>query len=114
MGELRLLAAPEAARMMAGDPQVKPTILQRQANARAKRREVEFSSDVRAEIRARAGGCCEVCRMSKIDHYHHKLMRSHGGKGTVANGLAVCGSCHAIIHTHPYLSYTLGYLVRAS
>lgn len=73
----------------------------------------EFSPHTKAAIRDRAGDKCEVCREARIDHFHHRLMRSHGGMGTMENGLAVCYPCHSKVHLNPYVSYMRGWLVRS-
>jgi hypothetical protein len=88
----------------------------RQQAANRKKSLVEFGEDVRSTVRRRAFGRCEVkapgCR-DGIHHYHHRLLRSHGGSGTLENCLGVCGPCHATIHANPDWAYRHGLLVRA-
>jgi hypothetical protein len=77
---------------------------------------VEFSADVRTSVRSRAFARCEVlapgCR-GGIHHFHHRLLRSHGGTGTIENCLGVCGPCHNAIHANPDWAYRHGLLVRS-
>jgi hypothetical protein len=81
-------------------------------------RGVEFSDDVRRLVRRRAGGKCEAhCTKnctSAIRHFHHRLLRSQGGKGTLDNCLGVCAWCHSWIHDHPLESYMRGWLIRGT
>jgi hypothetical protein len=74
---------------------------------------VEFPARVRGAVRYRAGDRCEVCLIRRIDHIHHKLLRSAGGKGVPENALGVCHSCHTYIHANPEKSYEMGWLVHA-
>lgn len=77
---------------------------------------VEFTEKAKSVMRYRSGGVCEVhtpdCR-SRAVVFHHRLMRSHGGKGYAANGLYVCGPCHLYIHANPKISYEEGWLIRS-
>lgn len=81
-------------------------------------RGVEFSDDVRRLVRRRAGGKCEAhCTKNcteQIRHFHHRLMRSQGGKGTIDNCLGVCLPCHGHIHANPIESYLRGWLIRGT
>lgn len=75
----------------------------------------EFSQKTREEMRERAGNCCEICRLRPIGCFHHRLLRSQGGFGTLENGMALCsgpGSCHEWIHNNTGESYELGYLIE--
>ena len=76
---------------------------------------VEFSSDTKAAARRRARDRCEAAGPTcteRIDQFHHRLPRSQGGKGWLANCLAVCSPCHHLIHHHVAWSYRHGLLVR--
>lgn len=67
----------------------------------------DFTPKVAAAIRARADGRCEGCHRYTETQLHHRLYKSRGGKGTVANGIALCGlggvqgagMCHGKAHT---------------
>ena len=64
----------------------------------------EFTAKARAIIRKRSGGICEACGKVPAAQVHHRLYKSRGGRGNVANGLHVCGfgnagGCHGIAHT---------------
>ena len=63
-----------------------------------------FTVKAAAEILRRAGGLCEGCHRRDDLQLHHRLYKSRGGKGTVANGIALCGlgnasGCHGKAHT---------------
>ena len=82
--------------------------------------QVDFSQEVRELLFARCHGYCEKCSYSlQKDNWcaHHRLLRKHGGKGTVQNGLAVHHSCHNTstdsIHLNPKKSYEMGWLVKS-
>jgi 5-methylcytosine-specific restriction endonuclease McrA len=69
---------------------------------------------VRPLIMARSRGICEVCDEAPVDHLHHKLRRSQGGKNDLANLIGVCFHCQSRIHSHPTISYETGLLKRSS
>lgn len=77
---------------------------------------VNFTEKVKARVRLRAHGCCEAglagCT-GAIEQFHHRLMKSQGGKGTLSNALGVCHRCHAAIHANPKWAYLHGLLVRS-
>ena len=81
-------------------------------------RGVEFSDEVKGHVRRRSGGRCEAhCTKAchgTIQHFHHRLMRSQGGKGTIDNCLGVCRACHDFVHAHPVESYLRGWLIRGT
>lgn len=65
---------------------------------------VEFTPAVREAIAERSGGVCEACGQARATNVHHRLYKSRGGRGTVTNGLALCGmgntsGCHGLAHT---------------
>lgn len=77
----------------------------------------DFSDVTRQDLVDRSGGWCEVAVpgcMGRGDQAHHRLRRSQGGKGTLANGLWVCRACHAYVHDHPAESYERGWLIRSA
>jgi len=59
-----------------------------------------FSPTQKEAILSKQNGICVKCR-KKLDpraiHFHHKKPWSSGGRTTVANGKAVCGTCHEIL-----------------
>lgn len=97
----------------------------RSTGNRAERRQrqgkapIEFPPNVREAVLRRSGGRCEAkadlsgCT-DRVEHYHHRKLRSQGGLGTKVNCLGVCGPCHTHIHAHPTLAYMRGWLVRGS
>ena len=58
----------------------------------------EFSSKVRVEAFARAGGRCEVCRLvirpGHGPHYDHAAPDAVGGEPTLENCQVLCKFCH--------------------
>lgn len=72
----------------------------------------EFAADVKADGAERASFRCERCKQRAIEQYHHKLMRSQGGMGTLDNLACLCAFCHAEVHANPLRSYEDGWLVR--
>jgi hypothetical protein len=54
---------------------------------------------LRRRVLAREAGLCGNPRCGhRADHCHHVVFRSRGGKTELANEVAVCGTCHALIH----------------
>ena len=90
--------------------------MKRTALKRTRSTKLDFSTATKELISERAFSRCEVasvgCR-GGIHHFHHRRLRAQGGSGTEANGLAVCGPCHTLIHMNPDWSYRHGLLVRA-
>jgi len=72
---------------------------------------------VRALVRARSGGVCEVCGNARATNYQHRKNRSQGGLWSASNGLAVCGTgttgCHGRIHANPAEAVSKGHQVRS-
>ena len=54
---------------------------------------------LRRRVLAREAGRCGNPRCShRADHCHHVVFRSRGGKTEIANEVAVCTTCHALVH----------------
>ena len=54
---------------------------------------------LRRQVVARDGGRCGNPRCHhRADHCHHIVFRSQGGKTKLANEVAVCTTCHALVH----------------
>jgi 5-methylcytosine-specific restriction endonuclease McrA len=54
---------------------------------------------LRRRVMAREGGRCGNPRCgNRADHCHHIVFRSEGGKTELANEVAVCATCHALVH----------------
>lgn len=54
---------------------------------------------MRRQILAREAGRCGNPRCHhRADHCHHIVLRSRGGKTKLANEVAVCATCHALVH----------------
>jgi hypothetical protein len=54
---------------------------------------------MRRQVLARETGRCGNPRCHhRADHCHHIVFRSRGGKTELANEIAVCTTCHALIH----------------
>jgi hypothetical protein len=48
---------------------------------------------------AREGGRCGNPRCHhRADHCHHIVLRSRGGRTELENEIAVCSTCHALVH----------------
>jgi hypothetical protein len=73
----------------------------------------EFPPAVRQAIRYRTRNLCELCHSAEIVHFHHRLRKSQGGRGTEENCLGVCAKDHAYIHANPAISYANGWLLHA-
>ena len=74
---------------------------------------VEFSDTTKQFVTSRSGGWCEMHNCaSTIDEFHHRKMKSAGGKGSIANCLGLCSPMHRMIHDNPDWSYRHGALVR--
>lgn len=77
-----------------------------------------LSEDVRAAVDERSGLSCEgrlllpTLHCSGILQYHHKLMRSHGGRDEASNIASLCGTHHHHVHANPEWSYGVGLLIR--
>lgn len=64
----------------------------------------------------RADGWCEclvpgVCT-GRVEHLHHRQMRSQGGPHTVENLGGICAADHDFIHKHHAWAYEHGWLVH--
>lgn len=91
----------------------------REPRARPANRGVEFSEKTRRRAASRYGGMCALCdRLGyglvarQVEQYHHRQMRSAGGRGTVENCLPLCGVHHRLIHGYPDWAYRHGLLVK--
>jgi hypothetical protein len=73
---------------------------------------------MRARLRERAHGCCEICGEPGATNAHHRLNRSQGGLDTLSNLLLCCGSgttgCHGAITVSPRTATERGHTVRGS
>ena len=85
----------------------------RRATPREHRQQAEFSEAVKDAVRRRSMGRCEFPQcMWRAVHFHHRLMRSHGGPGTAENCAHLCRHHHDHVHANPAESYANGMLVR--
>ncbi len=54
---------------------------------------------LRRQVLAREAGRCGNPRCHhRADHCHHIVLRSRGGRTRLANEVAVCRTCHALVH----------------
>ena len=56
-------------------------------------------------LRNRYGNRCMLCQrvlQKKKQSYHHRVPKSHGGRGTFENGTILCMECQRIIHLFDY------------
>src|SRR5699024_9337077 len=68
-------------------------------NRRVPKRSIRNSFDkkTRDKIFEDENNCCQSCG-DKATQIHHVMPRSRGGRGVYTNGMAVCNSCHTVIH----------------
>lgn len=64
----------------------------------------EFTPSVRELLEKRSLGMCEGCGKAPATEAHHRLYKSRGGRGNLANAFALCGfgnasGCHGRAHT---------------
>lgn len=77
--------------------------------------ENDFSDEVKAEVRRRSGDRCEMpgCKVSPIQHFHHRKLKKQGGPGTVHNCMGLCAAHHQWVHANPKVSYEHGWLLHS-
>jgi predicted restriction endonuclease len=69
---------------------------------------------VRKEVEDRSGGNCEFPGCFNVStEFHHRKLRSQGGKHTADNILDLCRIHHRAIHDNPKVSYERGWLVHS-
>ena len=67
--------------------------------APAPRIDAPTSPVLRRKVLLRDGGRCANPHCDhRADHAHHIVFRMHGGKTSLENEVAVCSTCHALIH----------------
>lgn len=76
---------------------------------------VEFRPAVKRIVLRRSRGWCEMpgCTRHALE-YHHRKMRSAGGRGQVWNCLHLCIECHDWVHDNARVAYRHGALIRRS
>lgn len=76
----------------------------KQRKAKQKRERSQFIKAVRAEVMERDGYICRCCGWRAADSMHEIVPRSLGGKVSLENSIALCGSgttgCHGFIQQH--------------
>ena len=79
-----------------------------------------MNKEVRKLVWKRSKGYCEKCGLSinGVDWaFHHRKLKSQGGKDSVSNGLALHNSCHNIaknsVHQNPKEADEKGYIVKS-
>lgn len=63
----------------------------------------DIPADIRAKVRERSGGVCEVCHSQPATDQHHRKYRSRQGEHVVENLIDICGpgnafGCHGDAH----------------
>jgi len=63
----------------------------------------DIPAPIRAKVRERSRGMCELCHVQPATDQHHRQYRSRGGEHIVENLLDLCGpgnvfGCHADAH----------------
>lgn len=91
------------------------TPLKRTGPIKTRRKHEPELAASRQAVFARSAGRCEArwdgCT-GVVQHAHHRLRRSQGGKHTPENLLAVCSHCHERIHANPARAFELGHLLK--
>lgn len=74
-----------------------------------------MDAEVRRLVWERCGGYCEVCGLGLSEDsfdFHHRKLKSRGGKDSAPNGLACHHFCHLVtVHNHPRISAEKGWMV---
>lgn len=68
-----------------------------------------ITPEIRALVRKRSKGLCELCGISG-QHFHHRQLR-RGGDHSAANIVHLCFLCHRRVHGHPEWALETGWLV---
>lgn len=71
-----------------------------------------ISAEVRALVRARAGGLCELCGQAPVQHFHHRQLR-RGGQHGPTNIVGLCNADHTRCHGHVRWALDMGWIVSA-
>lgn len=82
-------------------------------------------TDIRAEVRLRADGMCEICGVGfshpadqaqpTAPSLHHRFRRASGGRDSVTNLLRLCRTCHTFrIHGDEETARQYGWLLDDS
>jgi hypothetical protein len=58
----------------------------------------EFSEKVKAIVRSRSMGVCEMCGVEQAVHFHHCIFKSQLGTGELENCLHLGLKCHERAH----------------
>jgi len=78
---------------------------------------LNLDKKVRYIVGTRAEGKCEFCGLPLDEEnwdFHHRKLKSRGGKDTPENGIACHHFCHLVkIHNHPKISRENGFMVVA-
>lgn len=77
------------------------------------------SIPIRATVRRRAAGHCEICNELFMGYpnqltsqsMHHRLPRRNGGVDSIPNLILVCIKCHRIIHNDEDFAARSGFIV---
>lgn len=75
----------------------------------------EIDPALRAEVRERAGGRCELCSepLGRTWEAHHRKLRSRGGQDSACNLVALCHLCHRRCHSHVAWAEEHGFIVAS-
>lgn len=60
--------------------------------------------NVRSQVLDRDAGCCRLCgQFREIQHVHHIVYRSQGGKDELDNLVTLDMACHNLVHSNKKL-----------
>lgn len=76
-------------------PRPVPQIIAKRKGTRA---HTELMKALRVAVFSRDQWKCRACQHRYAIHLHHLLYKSHGGKDTTMNCVALCKECHQEIH----------------
>lgn len=111
------------ARLRARTPLVRRTPLVARGELEPRRNKPAVPDDVRAALRARSGGVCELrlpyC-LGAASEAHHRITRKMGGRSAagkrgadrLSNLIHCCPYCHGWVTARPKESYDAGWSLR--
>lgn len=84
---------------------------QKPRGVRSKPRKADpVTEEVRAIVRARSGGVCELCGEAPVQHFHHRQLR-RSGDHTPRNIVGLCNLDHQRVHGHVRWALDTGWVV---
>lgn len=79
---------------------------------------MSIPAKVRAALRERANGCCELCGDPSANNAHHRRNKSQGGLDVLSNLMWLCGDgcrgCHGAIGADIDAALPLGHTIQGT